>query len=159
MYISCLAAEHAQLKFQEEDVWFAEQKARAVMHLMDLEQKKLTNEEMKAAKADQADWSTTNNRQTKQYIITTITKPNLQSNLFLTRKRKRKRKKTCTLMKDFHHGTTLGMSCNYVSQRVHLIGDSSGSRKLLHFWSHFVFGCRGCLAPNVGGLVCPSYLI
>ena len=75
VHISCLAAEHAQLKLQEEDVWFAEQKARAVMHLKDLEQKKLTNEEMKAAKADQEDWSTTNNRQTKQYRITTITKP------------------------------------------------------------------------------------
>ena len=54
-YMSRLAKERAQLKLQEEDARFAEQKARAAMRLKDLEQKKLTNEETKAAKADQAD--------------------------------------------------------------------------------------------------------
>ena len=59
--ISCLAEEHAQIKLQEEDAWFTEQKARVVMHLKDLEQKKFTIKITEAAKADHSDWSTTNN--------------------------------------------------------------------------------------------------
>ena len=64
-------------------------------------------------------------------------------------------------MKGLDHVTTLGhvlRLCPPVPQRVHLIGDLSGSRKQLCFQRCFVFGCPGCLVPNVGGFVSPSHL-
>ena len=58
------------------------------------------------------------------------------------------KKKTFTDMKGLNHGATFGhvlQLCPPFPQRVRLIGDSSGSRKQLCFWRHFVFGHPGCL--------------